>query len=205
MEKDWKGNTNSIFKILGANNHCDHERAERDFYATDPLAIELLYNKFWEQIGFSNSIWENACGNGHLSKKLIEIAPHISVRNSDIIKRNFDCEVIDFLQYNQPNSFQGDIITNPPYNKALEFVDESLKTVKNGYKVAMFLKLTFLEGKKRRKFFNHFPPQYVLIFSQRIQVAINGDIEMFKKSSVACYAWFIWEKGNFSKPIIDWI
>ena len=96
--KDWTGNKNSTFSTLGASNHSDYERAERDFYATDPTAIELLYKNFWEEIGFTNSVWECACGNGHLSKRLSNIAPHITIKNSDIIKRGFDCEEIDFLK-----------------------------------------------------------------------------------------------------------
>ena len=75
MEKDWTGNKNSTFSTLGASNHSNYERAERDFYATSPVAIKELYNKYWEEVGFSNSIWECSCGNGHLVKGLQEIAP----------------------------------------------------------------------------------------------------------------------------------
>ena len=43
-KKDWTGNKNSIYKTLGASSHTDKEREENDFYATDPKAIELLFN-----------------------------------------------------------------------------------------------------------------------------------------------------------------
>lgn len=189
-EVDWTGNTKTTFVTLGASNHSDYERAERDFYATDPIAIELLYNNFWKQCGFSNLVWEVACGNGHLSGGLERVAPHISIRNSDIIKRDFECEQINFLTYRlfEKNFFNGDIITNPPYKYSLEFIKRALDVVMDGYNVAMLLKLTFLEGQERRKFFDKFPPRYVLVFSRRVQVARNGDPEMFKKSSAACYA-----------------
>jgi hypothetical protein len=211
--RDWTGNKKSTFSTLGASNHSNYKRAEKDFYATDPIAIELLYKNFWEQIGFSNNIWECACGNGHLSKRLNIIAPHITIKNSDIIKRDFDCEEINFLktqvwQIDENGDavyYWGDIITNPPYKYALEFVERGLEIVAKGYKVAMFLKITFLEGQKRRKFFDKFPPKYVLVFSKRIQVARNGEKEMFDKSSAACYAWFVWEKGYSGDPIIKWI
>ena len=72
-------------------------------------------------------------------------------------------------------------------------------------KVAMFLKLTFLEGQKRRRLFDKYPPKTVAVFSKRIQVAINGDPEMFAKSSAACYAWFVWEKDYKSKPEVVWV
>jgi hypothetical protein len=41
MAKDWNGNAGSIFKTLGASNHTENERQADDFYATDPVAIDL--------------------------------------------------------------------------------------------------------------------------------------------------------------------
>lgn len=39
---DWTGNKNSVFKTLGASNHTEKERQANDYYATDPIAAELL-------------------------------------------------------------------------------------------------------------------------------------------------------------------
>lgn len=52
-----------------------------------------------------------------------------------------EIEPLDFL--NTKDAFDGDIVTNPPYKYALEFVRKSLDIVKHGNKVAMFLKLQF--------------------------------------------------------------
>lgn len=103
----------------------------------------------------------------------------------DIVKRDYEKQIktADFLQRRE--SWRGDIITNPPYKYAAEFVQHALDIIDNGQKVAMFLKLTFLEGEKRR--------------------ALNGNAADFKKSSAVCYAWFVWEKGSQQKPVIDWI
>ena len=46
-----------------------------------------------------------------------------------------------------------DILTNPPYKLAKEFVEHALEVVEDGYYVVMFLKLTFLEGKARKELF----------------------------------------------------
>ena len=32
--KDWTGNYNSIYKIIGASNHTKEDRQNEDFYAT---------------------------------------------------------------------------------------------------------------------------------------------------------------------------
>lgn len=58
--KDWTGNSNSIYKTLGASNHTDKEREVNDFYATEPKAAELLLSLET----FSKNIWECACGGG---------------------------------------------------------------------------------------------------------------------------------------------
>jgi len=197
MTKDWTGNKKTTFVTLGASNHSTTERADRDYYATDPKVIKGLLEN--EKFG---TVWENACGGGHLSKELINSG--FKVFSSDIIKRDFECKELDFMQYEKTN-LDLDIITNLPYNIAQEFIEKSLNVVNVGRKIAMFLKLTFLEGQKRRKFFEKYPPKKVCVYSARVQVARNGDSKMFKKSSAACYAWFIWEKGFKGDPIIKWI
>ena len=63
MNKDWTGNSNSIYKTLGASNHTDKERETNDYYATEPKAMELLL----EKEKFSPVVWENAVGEGHLA------------------------------------------------------------------------------------------------------------------------------------------
>ena len=41
--KDWKGNTNSVVKTLGASNHCEYERAKDDYFATNAICPSPLY------------------------------------------------------------------------------------------------------------------------------------------------------------------
>ena len=91
-------------------------------------------------------IWEPACGEGHISKVLA--AHGYEVISTDLIYRGFgEPEPMDFLTETFPD-FEGDIITNPPYSAGLEFVKRALETVRPGGKVAMFLKVQFLEGKR---------------------------------------------------------
>ena len=40
MSKLTKG-ANSVFRILGSSNHCDEEREENDFYATDRVLLTI--------------------------------------------------------------------------------------------------------------------------------------------------------------------
>lgn len=156
MAKDWTGNSRSAHATLGARNYAQNDRERNDYYATEPKALELLLNLE----SFSNLVWEPACGEGHLSEVLREHGYHVI--STDLIDRGYGEGGVDFLT--QTECFSGDIITNPPYKYAKEFVEKSLEIVKLGRRVAMFLKLQFLEGKARRKLFEKHPPQNYLRF-----------------------------------------
>lgn len=202
---DWNGNYHSIYVTLGASNHTNKEREQNDYYATEPRAVELLLDKET----FSPLIWEPACGEGHIAK-VLEGRGH-DVISTDLIDRGYG-KVLDFLKVRQKDLYCNpdninlafDIITNPPYKFATEFVEQALSLVQNGNKVAMFLKLTFLEGKNRRKLFELTPPKTVYVASGRLLCAMNGDFVKYHSSAVA-YAWFVWEKGFAGKPTIEWI
>jgi hypothetical protein len=162
-----------------------------DYYATEPRAIELLL----EQEQFSELIWEPACGEGHISKVLEEHGH--SVYSTDLIDRGYGLGGKDFL--NENGVFHGDIITNPPYKQAREFVEKALEVVAPGNKVAMFLKLSFLESKGRRELFRNNPPQAVYVSPSRLQCGKNG---VFGGSSTVAYAWFVWRRG-YPRPDIS--
>ena len=199
MPKDWTGNKNSIYKTLGATNHTEDERQKYDYYATEPKAIDLLL----EVEKFNKNIWECACGEGHMSEKLLE--HDYTVYSTDLMDRGYGVGGVDFLK--QTEKYNGDIITNPPYKYATEFIYKALDLIPLGNKVAMFLKVQFLEGKTRKKLFQEHPPKIVYISSSRLLCAKNADFEGMRKGggSAVAYAWFVWEKGFKGEPVIRWI
>lgn len=198
-DKDWIGNKKSIFLTLGASNHTDKERQHEDFYATDPIAAELLL----KEETFQKDVWECACVQGHLSK-VFEDAGY-NVRSSDIIDRCGN-EVFDFLSI-ENQSWNGDIVTNPPYKYALDFIYKALQIIPDGHKVAMFLKVQFLEGKERKHLFTTFPPKVIYVSSSRILCAKNAEFEKMRQGggSAVAYAWFVWVNGCKNDTIVKWI
>ena len=197
MKKDWTGNKKATFVTIGATNHSEGEREIHDYYATEPKAMELLL----QEESFDKYVWEPAVGEGHLAEVLKKKG--YIVRCSDIVDRGYeDTEVLDFFKYNIV--YCTDIITNPPYKYAKEFAEHALELIPEGNKVAMFLKLTFLEGQGRRNFFKKNPPKRIYVSSSRLNCAKNGDFEKYKSSALA-YAWFVWEKGYIGDPVIKWI
>lgn len=198
--KDWTGNTNAIFATHGASNHSENDRAVLDYYATDPEAVEKLL----QREKFNKYILEPACGGGHISEVLLKYGH--DVMSSDVVQRGYkkQCQTLDFLVTQFPQKNKRDIITNPPYSKAKEFVEHALACSQENVKVAMFLKLTFLEGGKRKELFDKYPPKSVYVFRNRIDCWKNG-IKPAKASKAVCYAWFVWVKGFEGKPQIEWI
>lgn len=193
--KDWTGNKKSTFVTLGASSHSTTDRQEDDYYATDPRTIDELLSVE----SFDGSIWECSCGEGHLSKRLEKNG--YKVISTDLVDRGYGTGGVDFFA--QKKLLGDNIITNPPYKYAQKAVEHSIEL--GAKKVAMFLKLTFLEGKSRNALFKMYPPKKVWVYSSRRQVAINGDPEMFNKSSAAAYAWFVWEKDYDGETTIGWI
>lgn len=201
--RDWKGNKKTTYVTLGASSHSTGDREIHDYYATDPIAIEYLLGV--EE--FTKTIWEPACGEGHLSKALQKRG--YKVRSTDLVDRGYGNKhgTLDFLS-NQDSLLSKvnirDIITNPPYKYAEDFIKQSHDISQKGTKIAMFLKLLFLESSKRKKLFQKYPPKTVYIFTKRIKCAINGDFSN-KKGKAVAYAWYIWEVGYSGDTIIKWL
>lgn len=202
MNKDWTGNYNSIFTTLGASNHTDKERQNDDFYATDSVAIDGL-KTVWE---IPHNVWECACGEGDLSKRLIELGHEVC--STDLIDRGYGTGGIDFLNCKFLPDNCNCILTNPPYKIAFQFINHALDLLPEGGYCVMFLKTTFLEGKKRyNDLFSKNPPKYMFQFVSRVLCAKNGDFEKMIKGggSAVAYAWFVWEKGYKGDTILRWI
>ncbi len=196
MSKDWTGNSRSAHATLGARNYAQNERETNDYYATEPKALELLL----ELEAFSPNVWECACGEGHLSNVLV--SKGYNVLSTDLIDRGYGSGGVDFLECDK--KYDGDIITNPPYKYAKEFVEHAMDIIAEGHKIAMFLKVQFLEGKARKALFKKYPPKTIYVSSSRLRCAMNGDFERYAKSNAVAYAWFIWEKGYKGNTIVRW-
>lgn len=95
-----------------AGGSPDRGRADNDFYATNPLAVEkLLLNYDFNGRNFL----EPCVGQGHIAnaiKKFYINKPHITA--IDIVDRGYPNTIVtDFLNWNTDKKFEC-IITNPP-------------------------------------------------------------------------------------------
>lgn len=211
----------SPFVCNGASNHSKDNRSDFDFYCTPSFAGDFLI-KLEPQI---NNIWECFVGSGTLAEPFRKAGKLKAI--SDLIDRGYHPDGIlisygkDFL--NMDKIWKGDIVSNPPYSGQIKYVKHCLELIETGKYLALFLKLTFLEGKERKKFFEENPPIRVWVSSSRILCAKNGVFKTVKtdkqgnlkldekgnpvmqnKSSACCYAWFVWQKGYKGDTIIKW-
>lgn len=199
---DWIGTPASIFTTLAASNHTDAPRQPDDYYATHPSAIDALLAS--PHVHLPHRIWEPSCGEGHLSRRLVELGH--DVISTDLIDRGYGTGGVDFLlQTSMPDSDISCILTNPPYKYALPFTLHALRLLPVGGQLFLFLKTTFAEGRQRhRDLFLPHPPRYVLQCVQRIPCAPGGNFTALQGSAVA-YAWWVWHKGYRGPTTLDWI
>lgn len=179
------------------------DRVDNDYYATPYESTEALL--VVEQ--FEGDFIEPCVGGGHIAEVLKRYYPNSNIIGVDLVNRGYDNTVVqDYLTYNFDGNFN--IVTNPPYSMAQEFLEHSMDQIHKGKKVAMFLKIQFLEGNKRKELFKKYPPKYVYVFSKRQNPWRNGssvDEKGKPWSSTMCFAWFVWEKGYNGDTIVKWI
>lgn len=185
---------NRGLSIVGASRN-NGDREKDDFYPTPGYCTEALLTRE----DFSGNIFEPAAGELHITNVLTDHG--FDVYSSDLIDRGVDIPLCDFLQYDG-RQFDN-VITNPPFKLALEFILKAKTVAKN--KIAMFAKTALLESEERRLMFEDagFPLATMYQFSKRVSLYKNG-VKM-KNSGMIAFAWFVWDKDHIGEPRIRWI
>lgn len=194
-----KGNKSNL------GNFRKEDAEPLDYYATSPIASEKFIKSIKEfNIDIGNKIWECCVGEGNIKKVFEDY--NYQVVGTDIIERNYPIDnKFNFLELDKNPYPNYTILTNPPFKNSLLFVKKAINLIQDGEYAVFFLKIQFLESKARYEFFKENPPKYVLIHSSRVRCYKNNDIEKFSKGNIACYCWYIWEKGYKGDPIIKFI
>ena len=163
-----------------------------DFYPTPAWATFALI----DNEPFKGDVWECACGDGAMTQVMEDA--EINVQSSDLYDHGYGESGHDFLLTDRraPN-----IITNPPYYDAENFVAKAMQQAEK--KFAFLLRLAFLEGANRaRTIFHVCPPSRVWVFSERITFYPKGVKP--KGSGTTAYAWFVWDKSRHGPTELRW-
>lgn len=171
-------------------------RAEGDFYVTPRAATE----RFLAAEYIPSPCWEPACGNGAISRVLQDYA--IECISSDLYDRGYGEIGVDFIS--APDRCVASVVTNPPFKLAQAFVERALAL--NCEKVAMLMRLLWLEGKARRLFFERTRLSRVWVHSSRVNVSRMGDnYGDGGHGGMVAFAWYVWERGHIGPPTLGWL
>ena len=197
--------TKNLKDIYSGVNKADKNRRTNDFYPTPPLAVWCL-NKYSD---VPKNIIEPCAGRGNISIELKR-------NNKTVFSRDlheYENSLVDietgFDVLNSPiHEIATGLITNPPYHKDLPRKIAQLGIDNYDY-TALLVRLTFLEGKKRRKLFNKHPPSQIIIFSDRLKFGEYSSGEPIEKEDqiggMICYCWLVWSKNSNEKTAVKWI
>lgn len=172
-------------------------RATKDYYATHPSVTEDLLRVE----SFNQKILEPCCGEGYMAEAIIKAG--YEVEACDIVDRGYGRQA-DFLSSDfEPDVF--DIITNPPYQDTLLFIERAINMCKE--KVAFLMPLRYLSSMERYSFYQSYPPIRVYCYVNRINMAKNGRFDLYDDAGAnkEIYAWYIWKKGYQGKTELRWI
>ena len=119
-----------------------------EYFPTPPWGTRALCEHILDLCG--QSVWEPACGGGHMARALAEYAACVVA--SDIVPRGFGTP-FDFLALESPHQTPSPfaavdwIITNPPFRHVGDFIRIGLSQARRG--IAMLGRLQLLEGIER--------------------------------------------------------
>lgn len=168
-----------------------------DYFPTPPWATRALME--WMDarglIDRWSSVWEPACGCGHMAEVLGERFREVEA--SDVADYGFG-RVGSFvgagglgLDVIEPLRHPHWVITNPPFNLAEAFLDRALPLAAHG--VALLMRTAWLEGRGRHeRVFATRRPTDVIQFAGRVPM-VAGRWDPAATTATA-YAWFVWSK-----------
>jgi hypothetical protein len=160
-----------------------YERAAHDWYCEPPRAVDALLDA--EQ--FIGEVLDPACGGGNIVQRCL--ARGIEAHGSDLVDRaNGAFPILDFFDIAEPVD---NIISNPPYNVAEQFVLHALRLATR--KVAVLVRSAFTEGQGRlARLYTPHPPVQIWQFASRISMPPGGTAIEAKGGSVA-FCWVVWD------------
>jgi hypothetical protein len=175
----------------------DPNRNENDLYPTPPLATYILQ----KYVSLPKNIVEPCAGRGNISIELQRCG--FNVASFDLYQYDPTlCAIktgVDVLSLPKQPGYDA-LVTNPPYHKDLPRVIAEKGVAEYDF-TALFVRLTFLEGKKRKKLFTNHPPSNIIFLSDRIRFDrpdYTGLLEPINKSNqlggMIAYCWVIWNK-----------
>lgn len=179
-----------------------------DFFPTPPWATRALTDALGKMVEPKLNLrvaWDPAAGEGHMVGPLNEAFSYCIA--SDVFDYGRGYDVLDFLDPGLTVESFGAVdfvVTNPPFNIALQFALRGLEFAREG--VALLVRTSWLSGTGRfRDLFDPHPPTFIWQFSERCAM-VKGRFDP-TASTATDYCWVIWVKGERTRGGVDfrWI
>lgn len=159
-------------------------RRNHDFYPTPEWATKVLLEHCPDIYRCSDGVVEPCAGDGAIADCLYPYFQYVHTLDIDPTRK---VDKIYDARYLTVSSEEA-VITNPPFNQAIEIVQNF---VQSGAKSAFLLRLSFLEPTfARGKWLQENPPAGLIILPR---ISFTGD---GKTDSVTC-AWMVWNMRPF--------
>jgi hypothetical protein len=186
-------------KVTGVGMHSYADRKD-DLYETSDEAVHA----FLGVESIQGPVWECAAGRGAIVRVLRE-AGH-EVIGTDLIDYGSPDSRggVDFLKQQSAPDGVRTIVTNPPYQRAGEFVRHALGLVPH---VAMLVRLAFLESQRRSDILDDGRLARVYPFANRLPMMHRDGWEGPKASNSMAFAWMVWDanhRGPWTGKRIAW-
>ena len=181
--------------MFGRRGESGYSRIPGDEYFTPRWCTEVLLNLS----DLPKAVWEPAVGTGAIAK-VLKARGH-DVYGTDIKDHGYpDTKVLDFLK---PMLTIGHscIVTNPPYDRAQEFVEQAVaQTQMMSGSVYMLLRHEFDCARSRSHLFGS-----CSIFAGKIVLTQRPNWTDSRKASPRHnFAWFIWDWKHDGIPTIEY-
>jgi hypothetical protein len=180
--------------MMGTNDKAmlgtsGYERVEHDLYETPAWCTDVLLR----HVVFKKVIFEPAAGRGAIARVLNKSG--YTTVCQDLVLRDYQpCAQADFFNTKFVNPSM-DIITNPPYEIAEQFVRHALSITGPFQKVAMLLRNEWDCAHTRTDLFKD--------SNFKLKIVLTRRPRWVKESTGAPrhnYAWYVWDHNWFAPP-----
>jgi len=190
----------------------DWDRDQNDWYVEPAWCVDLLL----DAERFVGSVWDPACGGGNIvnvcgARGMIAYGSDIVLRTEKRVggPRAFaSIERHDFLGMEpfHPWCEHYNIITNPPYGEAMEFIRKALSIAR--FKVAVLVQQQFPYSQGRHELFTTTPLARLYFLSSRPSMPPGAALAagtVTAKGGKTDYLWMVFDHDHKGPPTAHWL
>ena len=172
------------------------ERHISDYYVTPKDCIKEFLNEwmldlngeFWDDKLYvgerpDRALWLDPCAGGdknhkmsypEVLKEMLDVdTATIDIREDSLAEIKKDFLNVDFYEKEKFDV----VITNPPFNLAMEVIKKSLECVSEGGYVVMLLRLNFFGSKMRKPFWDQQLPVWAYVHHRRMSFTDDNNTD----------------------------